>query len=113
MMKKFLIEGCIGNDVWDNYTGRFIESESYEDAVDQYKKELVDSGDFSEIEVNDMEYRASAETKYILRDKRTLDQVGIYSDYETAINNINDSLCLEECVINLGGEPISESVWHE
>ncbi len=115
-MKKYLIEEYLDGESWDNYTGGFIEADSYEDAVLKYKQILLNSGEFLYEEVKNMKYRAFAETKYILRkdseDKRYIKQFDKKEDALKALSVLDGTYCVEEVELSIGGEPLGESRWY-
>lgn len=115
-MRKFIIEELLDGKIWDNYTAEMIEADTLEDAIDIYKKQLLESGDFSQDEVATMQYRAYAQTQYILRkDDADKTYVRMSTDKEEIFRDLYDlggGYCVEEVVLDLGGEPMTESEWY-
>lgn len=114
-MAKFIIEEFLDGEFWDSYTGEVIVAGTYEEALERYKESLLDSGDFTQEEIDNMKYRSYASTKYVLRwndEEKTY--VRMYNSRPEAIKwlqLLGDEFCIEEVFLDRWGEPLDDGTF--
>lgn len=114
-MAKFIIQEFLDGEFWDSYTGEVIFAGTYEEALERYKESLLDSGDFTQEEIDKMKYRSYASTKYVLRwndEEKTY--VRMFNSRPEAIKwlqLLGDEFCIEEVFLDIWGEPLDDGTF--